>query len=50
MMQPNAALIRFHKKHCPELPIDSIEVFYKLLDELNKIKGAGVDGRRTLKE
>ena len=37
-IQPNDALTRFHKRHCPDLPIDSSEVFYKLLGEINKLR------------
>ena len=38
MVEPNDALIRFHQKYCiPDLVIDSPEVFFKLLEEINKI-------------
>ena len=39
MEMPNDALIRFHRKYCyPDLPIDSPEVFFKLLEKINKIQ------------
>lgn len=37
-MQPNSSLIKFHLEYCSDYPIDSLQVFYKLLEELNKLK------------
>ena len=37
-IQPNAALLRFHKEKCPYLPLDSLQLFYHLLEEINKLK------------
>lgn len=38
-METNSSLKKFHNQYCPDLPIDSPEVFYKLASELNNIKG-----------
>jgi len=35
---PNDALIRFHQEVCPEIPINSIEITYKLIEEINKLR------------
>lgn len=37
-MKPNKALLRFHKQFCSHLSLDSPQVFYKLLEEINKLK------------
>ena len=38
MEQANNALLRFHRKYCSEFPLDNLEVFYKLLKEIKKLK------------
>jgi len=46
MVEPNDALIRFHQKYCiPDLVIDSPEVFFKLLEEINKIQHDAIQER-----
>jgi hypothetical protein len=43
---PNDFLISFHKKHFAgtDVPIYSKQVFYKLLEEINKLKGREENG------
>ena len=36
-MKENESLIKFHKEICPDLPIDSFEVFCRLVAALNEI-------------
>ena len=38
MELPNPSLIKFHSEVCPDIPIDSQQCFYRLIEELNKIK------------
>lgn len=35
---PSDALIRFQKEVCPDIPIDSPEITFKLIEEINKLK------------
>jgi len=37
IMKVNKALIQFHQKICPDLPIDSFEVFCRLVAALNEM-------------
>jgi len=37
-MQPNNALKLFHDKFCPNLSYDDPKIFYKLLEEIKKLK------------
>jgi len=37
MIEPNPALIKFHQKYCNTEPIDSLIVFEKLVEKLNRI-------------
>ncbi len=36
-MKPNKALIKFHQKICPDLSIDSFEVFFRLIAAINEM-------------
>ena len=37
-MKPNKALVHFHQECCNDLMIDSPQVFYKLIEELQILK------------
>jgi len=37
-MPPNEALLHFRKEVCPDLPIDSPEIAYRLIEEINKLR------------
>lgn len=39
-MQPSKALIKFHEKFFSgtNIPVDNVEIFTKLLDELNRLR------------
>ena len=41
-MKPNDELKQFHHEHCPDLPIDSSNVFNALMEEIKKLKQQGV--------
>jgi hypothetical protein len=34
-MQSNDALNRFHQEICPNIPLDSPEITYRLIEEIN---------------
>jgi len=35
---PSEGLLQFHKEHCPDVPIDSIDFTNKLIEEISKLK------------
>jgi len=37
-MKPSKSLILFRDTVCPDLPLDSLQLFYHLLDEISKLK------------
>jgi hypothetical protein len=45
---PSDFLISFHQKHFAgtDVPLYSKQVFYKLLEEINKIKGSEENGKQ----
>ena len=38
MVSPSKALVDFHKRFCPDIPMDSPRLVIKLLEELKKLK------------
>ncbi|EMR73729.1 hypothetical protein MBGDN05_00823 [Thermoplasmatales archaeon SCGC AB-539-N05] len=49
-MDPNTCLVRFHQEYFSDtnVPIFSDIVFYKLLEELNKIRNNNDEEKKTL--
>ncbi|MCK4364881.1 MAG: hypothetical protein KAW45_02410 [Thermoplasmatales archaeon] len=44
-MQPNAALVRFHHQVCPDLDINSPEIVFRLIEEINELRKDDINER-----
>jgi len=45
MVSPSKSLIEFQRRFCPEIPLDSPIVVYKLLEKLSKMNEGDMNER-----